>query len=103
MQGGSVSAHAAVIATFEAHAICNRTTETVQTLAMLLRAMATVQAPAMCHRAMATAQALAMCHRASATVQAPAMCHCEKLSRAGVHTSGVLHASCLLSMRALAN
>jgi hypothetical protein len=49
MQGGCVSAHAAVIAT--------------------------VQAPAMCHRDLATVQALAMGHRAIATVQAPAMCH----------------------------
>ena len=63
MQGGCVSAHAAAIDT--------------------------VQVPAMCHRAIATVQALAMCHRAIATVQAPAMCHCQKLSRAGVHTSGV--------------
>ena len=72
MQGGCVSAHAAVIATFQGLAIC--------------------------HRAIATVQALAMCHRAIATVQAPAMCHCEKLSRAGVHTSGVPHASFLLSI-----
>ena len=71
MQGGCVSAHAAVIAT--------------------------VQAPAMCHRDLATVQALAMGHRAIATVQAPAMCHCQELSRAGVHTSGVPHASFLLS------
>ena len=71
MQGGCVSAHAAVIAT--------------------------VQAPAICHRAIATVQALAMCHRAIATVQAPAMCHCQKLSRAAMHTSGVPHASFLLS------
>ena len=38
MQGGCVSAHAAVIANF--------------------------QAPAICHRAIATLEALAMCHRA---------------------------------------
>ena len=63
MQGGCVSARAAAIDT--------------------------VQVPAMCHRAIATVQALAMCHRAIATVQAPAMYHCQKLSRAGVHTSGV--------------
>ena len=67
MQGGCVSAHAAAIST--------------------------VQAPAMCHRAIATVQAPAMCYRAVAAVQAPAMCHCQKLSRAGVHTSGVPHAS----------
>ena len=71
MQGGCVSAHAAVIAT--------------------------VQAPAICHRAIATVQALAMCHPAVATVQAPATCHGQKLSRAGVHTSGVPHAFFLLS------
>ena len=47
--------------------------------------------------AIATVQAPAMCHRAIATVQAPAMRHCQKLSRAGVHTSGVPHASFLLS------
>ena len=70
MQGGCVSAHAAAIDT--------------------------VQVPAMCHRAIATVQALAMCHRALATVQAPAMCDCQKLSRAGVHTSGVPHDSFLL-------
>ena len=81
MQGGCVSAHAATM--------CHR--------AMCYCAIATVQAPAMCHRAIATAQALAMCHRAIDTVQAPAMCHCQKLSRAGVHTSGVPHASFLLS------
>ena len=51
MQGGCISAHAAVIATFQAPAICHR-------------AIATVQALAMCHRAIAIAQALAMCHRA---------------------------------------
>ena len=73
MQGGCVSAHAAVIATFQAPAICHRAIATVQALAMCHRAIATVQAPAMCHRAIATAQALAMCHRAIATVQAPAM------------------------------
>ena len=71
MQGGCVSAHAAAIAT--------------------------VQAPAMCHRAIATVQAPAMCQRAIATVQASAMCHCQKLSTAGVHTSGVPHASFLSS------
>ena len=85
MQGGCVSAHAAPIAT-------------VQALAMCHRALATVQAPAMCHRAMATAQALAMCHLAIACVQAHAVCHCKKLSSVGVHTSGVRHASCLLSL-----
>ena len=92
MQGGCVSAHAAVIATVQAPAICHRAIATVQALAMCHRAIATVQAPAMCHRAIATVQALAMCHRAVATVQAPAMCHGQKLSRAGVHTSGVPHA-----------
>ena len=71
MQGGCVSAHAAAIAT--------------------------VQAPAMCHRAIAIVQAPAMCQRAIAIVQASAMCHCQKLSTAGVHTSGVPHASFLLS------
>ena len=84
MQGGCVSAHAAVIATVQAPAICHR-------------AIATMQALAMCHRAIATVQAPAMCHRAIATVQMSAMCHCQKLSRAGVHTSGVPHASFLLS------
>ena len=59
-------------------------------------AIATVQAPATCDRAIATVQALAFCHRAVATVQAPAMCHGQKLSRAGVHTSGVLDAFLLL-------
>ena len=63
---------------------------------MCHRAIATVQAPAMCHRAIATVQALAMCHPAVATVQAPATCHGQELSRAGVHTSGVLHAFFLL-------
>merc|ERR1712079_491276 len=52
-------------------------------------------------RAIDTVQVPAMCHRAIATVQAPAMCHCQKLSRAGVHTSGAPHASFLLSLRAL--
>ena len=84
MQGGCVSAHAATIGTVQAAAMCHR-------------AIATVQAPAMCHRAIATAQALAMCYRAIGTVQAPAMCQCEKLSRAGVHTSSVPHASFLVS------
>ena len=67
---------------------------------------ATVYAPAMCHRAsasssdaatIATVQAPAMCQRAIATVRASAMCHCQKLSTAGVHTSGVPPASFLLS------
>ena len=71
MQGGCVSAHAAVIATVQAHA--------------------------MCHRAIATVQAPAMCQRAIATVQASAMCHCEKLSTAGFHTSGVPHVFFLFS------
>ena len=84
MQGGCVSAHAAAIATVQAPAMCHR-------------AIATVQAPAMCHRAIATVQAPAMCQRVIATVQASAMCHCQKLSTAGVHTSGVPHASFLLS------
>ena len=84
MQGGCVSAHAAVIATLQAPAICHR-------------AIATVQALAMCHRAIATVQAPAMCHLAIATVHAPAICHCQKLSRAGVYTSRVTHASFLLS------
>ena len=71
MQGGCVSAHAAVIAT------CPRAIATVQALAMVHRAMATsCQAPAMGHRAMATAQALAMGHCAMAIVEAPAVCHC---------------------------
>ena len=65
---------------------------TVQALAMCHRALATVQAPAMCHRAFATAQA------PIATLQAHAMCDWKKLSRVGVHTSGVRHASCLLSL-----
>ena len=99
MQGGCVSAHAAVIATFQAPAIRHRAMGIVQALAMVHRAVATsCQAPAMGHRAMATAQTLAMGHCAMATVQAPAVCHCEKLSRAGVHTSGVPHASFLLSI-----
>ena len=72
MQGGCVSAYAAAIATVQAHA--------------------------MCHRAIATVQAPAMCQRAIATVQASAMCDCQKLSRAGVHTSGVPHASFLFSL-----
>ena len=44
----------------------------------------------------ATVQAPAMSQRAIATVQASAMCHCQKLSTAGVHISGVPHASFLL-------
>ena len=91
MQGGCVSAHAAVIATVQSAAICHRAIATVQALAACHRAIATVQ------RAIATAQALAMCYRAIGTVQAPAMCQCEKLSRAGVHTSSVPHASFLVS------
>ena len=91
MQGGCVSAHAAVIATFQAPAICHRAIATVQALAMCHCAIASVQAPAMCYCAIATAQALAML----------AMCHCQKLSMAGVHTSGVPHASFLLSYCAL--
>ena len=101
MQRGCVSAHAAVIATEKARSMCRRAIATVEALAMCYRAQAKVQAPAMFHRAMATAQTLAMCHRASGNVQAHAMCHCEKLSRTGVHTSGVPHASCLLSHCAL--
>ena len=66
MQGGWVSAYAAAIAT--------------------------LQAPAMRHRAIAIVQAPAVCQRAIATVQASAMCHCQKLSAAGLHTSGVPHA-----------
>ena len=46
---------------------------------------------------LATVQALAMCHPAVATVQAPATCHGQKLSRAGVHFSGVPPAFFLLS------
>ena len=68
MQSGCVSAHAATM--------CHR---------------------AMCYCAIATVQAPAMCYCAIATVQASAMCHCQKLSMAGVHTSGVPHASFLLS------
>ena len=65
--------------------------------AMCHRAIAIVQALAMCHRAIAIVQAPAMCQRAIATVHASAMCHCQKLSTAGVHTSGVPHASFLFS------
>ena len=92
MQGSCVSAYAAVIAT------CHRAIATVQALAMVHRAIATVQAPAMGHRAIATAQAVAMRCHAIATVQPPAMCQCEKLSRAGVRTSSVPHASFLVSL-----
>ena len=60
-------------------------------------ATAIVQALAMCHRAIAIVQAPPMCQRAIATVHASAMGHCQKLSTAGVHTSGVPHASCLFS------
>ena len=79
MQGGCVSAHAATM--------CHR--------AMCHCAVATVQASAMCYCAIATVQAPAMCQRAIATVHASAMGHCQKLSRAGVHTSGVPDASFL--------
>ena len=92
----AVQMHAAVSATLQA--MCHRAMATLQALAMCHRALPTVQAPAMCHRAMATAQALAMCHLAIACVQAHAMCHCKKVSRVDVHTSGVPHASCLLSL-----
>ena len=77
LQGGCVSAHAAVIA------ICHRALANVQALAMDHRAIAnSLQAPAMCYRASATAQALAMRQRAIATVQTHSMCQCQKLSRA---------------------
>ena len=84
MQGGCVSAHGAVIAIVLAPAMCHR-------------AIATVEAPAMCYRAVAAVQAPAMCQRAIAAVQASAVCHFQRLSMAGVHTSGVPHASFLLS------
>ena len=111
-QGGSDSGrlrqrHAAAMV--QASAMCHRAMPTVQSFAMVhssamchrriatVQAFAMVQASAMCHRGIATVQAFAMCYRAFPTVQAPAFCDCQKLSRAGVHTSGVRHASFLFS------
>ena len=89
MQGGA----AIVTATVYAPAMCHRASASSSDAA----AIATVQAPAMCHRAIATVQAPAMCQRAIAIVRASAMWHCQKLSTAGVHTSGVPPASFLFS------
>ena len=82
LQGGCVNAHAAFIA------ICQRALANAQALAIAI---------ANSLQALAIAQALALAIAIANSLQAPAMCHCQKLSRAGVQTSSVPHASFLVS------